>query len=227
MVFNHIEGNINVPGEIPWEIVAIYFILAPTILYLVARKEKILKKFTTLDYVYIGIGAAIATVWEFFIGSFLNRAIAISYIDLAFWGRMFILIMVVALVRKFGAGMLSLVVFDVLADAVHYGWGGQPLFFIYEGLTYGLFIDLIIVLSKGKPFEGNKIFVAIQGAIVGFLWSLPDPILWEGFLRVFIYGGIVNWDKISFDILTSFPFTTIVGIIAAFTSLRVSRAVSA
>ncbi|BFH73378.1 hypothetical protein SJAV_13220 [Sulfurisphaera javensis] len=227
MVFNHIEGNINIPGEIPWEIVAAYFIIVPLLLYLIAKKEKIIKKFTTLDYVYIGIGAAIATVWEFFIGSFLDRALAIRYIDLAFWGRMFILILVVAIVRKFGAGMLSLVIFDVLADAVHYGWAGQPLFFIYEGLTYGLFIDLIIVITKGRPFEGNKIFVALQGAIVGFLWSLPDPILWEGFLRPFIYGGIVNWDKIGFDIITSFPFTTIVGVIAAFTSLRVARAIGA
>jgi len=79
-----------------------------------------------------------------------------------------------------------------LADAAHYGWSGQPLFLIYEGLTYGLFIDLIIVLSKGRPFEGNKIFAAIQGAIVGFLWSLPGPLLWEGFLKPFVYGGIVN-----------------------------------
>jgi len=135
------------------------------------------------------IGAAIATVWEFFIGSFLNRAIAISYIDLAFWGRMFILIITVAIIRKFGAGMLSLVMFDVLADLVHYGWAEQPLFFIYEGLTYGLFIDLIIVLTKGHPFEGNMPFIAVQGALVGFLWSLPEPLLWEGFLKPFYIWG--------------------------------------
>jgi len=227
MVFNHIEGNVNIPGELPWELVAAYFIITPIVLYILAKKEGVIKKFTTLDYVYMGIGAAIATVWEFFIGSFLNRAIAISYVDVAFWGRMFILIITVAIIRKFGAGILSLVIFDVLADAVHYGWAGQPLFFIYEGLTYGLFIDLIIVLTKGRPFEGNKIFVAIQGAIVGFLWSLPDPLLWEGFLKPFIYGGIVNWSKISFDILTTFPFTTIVGVFAAFVSYRVARAVGA
>ncbi|BFI75293.1 hypothetical protein [Sulfurisphaera ohwakuensis] len=225
MVFNHIEGNVNIPGEIPWEIVLIYFVVAPTLLYLIARKENIIKKFTTLDYVYIGIGAAIATVWEFFIGSFLDRVIAISYIDLAFWGRMLILIIVVAIIRKFGAGMLSLVVFDVLADAAHYGWSGQPLFFIYEGLTYGLFIDLIIVITKGRPFEGK--YAALQGALVGFLWSLPDPLLWEGFLRPFMYGGIVNWDKIGFDILMSFPFTIIVGAIAALTSVKVARAIGA
>ena len=227
MTFNHIEGNINIPGEIPWEIVATYFILAPLVLYVLAKRQGIIKKFTTIDYVYMGIGAAIATVWEFFIGSFLNRAIAISYIDLAFWGRMFILIVTVAIIRKFGAGMLSLVIFDVLADLVHYGWAGQPLFFVYEGLTYGLFIDLIIVLAKGHPFEGNKLFIAAQGAIVGFLWSLPDPLLWLGFLKPFIYGAVVNWNKIIFDIITAFPFTTVVGIFAAFVSNRVARAVRA
>ena len=224
MAFNHIEGNINIPGEIPWEIVAFYFITAPTVLYLVARKEGIIRRFNTLDYVYIGIGAAAATVWEFFIGSYVDRALAIRYIDLAFWGRMFILIVVAAVVRKFGVGMISLVVFDVLADIVHYGWSGQPLFFIYEGLTYGLFIDLIIVLSKGRPFEGKR--ALLQGALVGFLWGLPEPLLWEGFLRPFIYGGIVNWPKIEFDILTSFPFTTAVGMLAALTSMRVARAIA-
>ena len=225
MAFNHIEGNINIPGEIPWEIVAFYFVVAPTLLYLAARKEGIIRKFNTLDYVYIGIGAAAATVWEFFIGSYIDRALAVRYIDLAFWGRMFILVVVAAVVRKFGVGMISLVVFDVLADAVHYGWSGQPLFFIYEGLTYGLFIDLAIVLSKGRPFEGK--YAIVQGALVGFLWSLPDPLLWEGFLRPFIYGGLVNWSKIEFDILTSFPFTTVVGAIAALTSMRVARAIAA
>lgn len=73
MTFNNIQGNINIPGEIPWEIVAAYFVLAPTVLYLIAKREGIVKGFTTLDYVYIGIGAAAATVWEFFIGSFQNR----------------------------------------------------------------------------------------------------------------------------------------------------------
>jgi len=32
MVFNHIEGNINIPGELPWELVAAYFIIAPIVL---------------------------------------------------------------------------------------------------------------------------------------------------------------------------------------------------
>jgi len=96
----------------------------------------VIKKFTTLDYVYMGIGAAIATAWEFFIGRFLDSVTTISYVDVAFWGRMFILIVVVAIIRKFGAGILSLVIFDVLADAVHYGWSGQPLFFIYEGCSH-------------------------------------------------------------------------------------------
>jgi len=62
MVFNHIEGNINIPGELPWELVAAYFIITPIVLYILAKKEGVIKKFTTLDYVYMGIGAAIATV---------------------------------------------------------------------------------------------------------------------------------------------------------------------
>ncbi|WP_168064256.1 hypothetical protein [Sulfolobus sp. S-194] len=56
---------------------------------------------------------------------------------------------------------------------------------------------------------------------------MPDPLLWKGFLRPFMYGGIVNWDKIGFDILTSFPFTTMVGAIATLISVRVARAIGA
>ena len=224
MTFNNIQGNINIPGEIPWEIVAAYFVLAPTVLYLIAKREGIVKRFTTLDYVYIGIGAAAATVWEFFIGSFLNRLVASPYVDFGFWGRMIILVMTVAVIRKFGSGMLSLVVFDVLADIAHYGWSGQPLFFLYEGLTYGLFIDLIIVLTKGNPFEGR--YAILQGALVGFLWAFPEPLLWEGFLRAFIYGALVNWEKIEFDLATTIPFTTVVGAVAGLLSMRVARAVA-
>jgi len=55
----------------------------------------------------MGIGAGIATAWEFFIGRFLDSPITISYVDLGFWGRMLILIVVAAIIRKFGAGILS------------------------------------------------------------------------------------------------------------------------
>ncbi len=143
---------------------------------------------------------------------------------------MFILLVVAALVRKPGVGIVSLFVFDVLADLFHYGFGGQPLYFIYESLTYGAFIDLTIAITRGHIFglglnSHQTALAALEGGIIGFLWSIPDPILYEAFLRPFIYGAVVDWQKVIFDLVTAIPGTTIVGAIGGLSSNRVGRAV--
>lgn len=229
-MFNGIKGDINIPGEIPWEFVLLYYVLAPTILYIVAKKEGLVKRFTTIDWVYVGIGSAFATAWEFYVGSFIDRLVPVSiggFIDLAFWGRMIILVIVASLVRKFGVGMVSLFVFDVLADLFHYGFGGQPLYFIYESLTYGLFIDLILVVSRGKLMQGSYVISAIQGAVIGLLWALPEPIIYEMFYRPFIYGAVVNVSKAVFALETQLALIWIAGLLGGIIAHRVQRSVMA
>jgi hypothetical protein len=49
--------------------------------------------------------------------------------------------------------MLTMFVFNLLSDQFHYGYGGEPMYFIYECLTYGLFIDLMIASTGGKIFS--------------------------------------------------------------------------
>ena len=73
MAFNGIKGAVNVPGQLPWEVVVGYFAVALAIVYYLGKKYGALKAFTTLDLVYIGIGGAFAMVWEFYIGSFIGR----------------------------------------------------------------------------------------------------------------------------------------------------------
>ena len=239
MGFNGIAGAVNEPGQIPWEIIAIYFILALAFAFYVGKKNGGLKAFKTIDLIYIGIGAAFAAAWEFFIGSFLGKfAPSTPFVSIGFWGRLFIVFIVAALVRKVGTGMLTLFIFDVIGDLVHYGFGGEPMFFIYETLTYGLFIDLMITATGGKLFgigmKSNNgggtaiitsVLAVVEGAVLGVLWATADPIFYSGFFGPFIYAYPPNWAHITFDLVAFIPGDVIVGAIAGLVALRIVKAV--
>jgi len=243
MAFNGIKGAVDVPGQLPWEVVVGYFAVALAIVYYLGKKYGALKAFTTLDLVYIGIGGAFAMVWEFYIGSFIGRFLpSTPFIGVGFWGRLIIVLIVAGLVRKVGVGMLTLFVFNLLSDLFHYGFGGEPVFFIYEMLTYGLFVDLMIVFTKGKifgigytPKEVNQphavlvrrtnVLAALEGGILGALWALPSPLFYSGFFGPFIYGSAPNWGKIIFNILAHLPGDIVMGIIGGILAYYVARAV--
>ena len=251
MAFNGISGALNVPFQIPWEYVLGYFIVALAIAFIIGKKTGGLGSFTTLDYVFIGIGAAFAVVWEFFIGAFLGgfvpRGLS-NYISIVFWGGQLLTMMVVAaLVRKVGVGMISFVVYSFVADLFHYGFGGEPIYFFYEALTYGLFLDLMIAFTGGNVFavkssmkassdstgasgggSSSKLvaIMLVEGAIIGFLFAFPDPIIYGGFFSPFINGtsATVNWQSI-YATLTAFIVGGIpVGAFGGFVANRVSRA---
>jgi hypothetical protein len=248
MAFNGIIGAVNVPGEIPWEVVAGYFVVALATMYFVGKKYATLKSFTTLDLVYIGIGGAFAVVWEFYVASFIDRFLpSTPFLHPGDWGRLIIVLIVAGLVRKPGVGMLTLFIFDVLADLFHYGFGGQPMYFIYETLTYGLYVDLVIVFAKGKIFgigytpkeadqqgvdqpiaafaSRTNVLAALEGGIVGALWTLPEPLFYDGFLRPFIYAYAPNWGRIVFDIITALPGEIVMGMLGGILAYYVARAV--
>lgn len=152
------------------------------------------------------------------------------------------------MVRKVGSGMLTLFIFDLLSDIFHYGFGGEPMFFIYESLTYGLLIDIFIAATSGKLFGigykpsnvsssggeeevGRKtrtivtVLAVVEGAILGALWAIPDPIFYLAFFGPFIYGSYVNWGHITFDLIAFLPGDIIFGIIAALISIRIAKAI--
>ena len=223
MGFNGICGAVNEPGQLPWEIVVGYFAVALAIVFIMGRKYGGLKALTTLDLVYIGIGGAFAMVWEFYIGSFIGRFLpSTPFVSVGFWGRLVIVFIVAGLVRKAGVGMLTLLIYDILGDLFHYGFGGEPMFMIYEALTYGLFVDLMIVFTQGKIFgigytprevdtpssistSRVNLLAVIEGAIVGALWAFPDPLFYDGFFGPFLYAYPVNWAKIMFHIGAFLP----------------------
>jgi hypothetical protein len=87
---------------------------------------------------------------------------------------MIILFVVAALVRKVGVGMISILLFHFLSDLFHYGFNTEPFFFIYFALTYGLFIDIVIGITRGKIFGVGLTkytvgLAALEGGIIGFL----------------------------------------------------------
>lgn len=252
MAFNGIGGYLNSPGMIPWEIVVIYFIVATVFAIAYGWSRGAGPKYKTVDLVYIGVGAAFTTVWEFFVGPFLDKFVpagAAAYIGFGFFGRILIVLIVAGLVRKVGSGMLTLLIFNLLGDIFHYGFSGEPIYTIYETLTYGLFIDLMIAVThghlfgigadeeigatSGKAAKGNQLtnFLSkytkaapvIMGGVIGFLWAIPDNVLYAGFFNPFLYGGIVNWQSIIFSFWASVPGNIVFGIIAALIAVRVSK----
>jgi len=251
MGFNGIAGTVDQVGQIPWEYIFGYFIIALVIAFILGRRTGGLSRFTTLDFVYIGIGVAFAVVWQWFIGAFLGGFLpsgVATYIPVGYIGGQLITMMVVAtLVRKVGAGMISFVVYSFLSDIFHYGFGGEPIYFFYEALTYGLFLDLTIAFTGGNIFASKSSAIASasatgttggggssakltaimigEGAVIGFLFAFPDPIIYSGFFSNLINGpGAVNWQTIyatlTTYIITGIPAGALGGIIAN----RVSRA---
>lgn len=250
MGFNGIAGSLNQVGQIPWEYVAGYFVIALVVAFVLGKKTGGLSSFNTLDFVYVGIGAAFASVWQFFIGAFLGGFLPGSvsaYVDIGYLGGQLItMFVIVALVRKVGAGMISFVVYTFLSDIFHYGFGGEPVYFIYEALTYGLFLDITLALTGGNIFgvkssikasvestatsgggSSGKLYalMIIEGAIVGAIFQIPDPIIYGAFFGPFLNASKVNWQTIYFTIerylVTGIPAGALGGVIAN----RVARAI--
>ncbi|MEM0139775.1 MAG: hypothetical protein QXZ44_04095 [Ferroplasma sp.] len=256
MGFNGISGIVNAPAEIPWELVLLFFGAGLLFVFVWGKKTGALAKFTTVDLIYIGIGAAFAVVWEFYIGAFLGKLIpANPFFSVTYTGRLIALLIVAGLVRKVGVGMVSMFIFDLLGDLISYGFSGEPMFLTYEVLTYGLMMDIIIAVAgknlfgvrspakkpsarKGKT-EVNKnqgnvglfssipavYLAAIEGMAIGILWAFPDPLFYKGFIDPFLYGGIVDWETIVFDIAAAIPAAIILGAVGGLITLRIVKAV--
>ena len=256
MGFNGISGILNAPGEIPWELVLLFFGAGLLFVFLWGKKTGGLAKFTTVDLIYIGIGAAFAVVWEFYIGAFLGKFIPSNpFFGIGYTGRLIALLIVAGLVRKVGVGMVAMFIFNLLSDLISYGFSGEPMYFAYEMLTYGLMMDIVIAIAgknlfgirspsrksstvKGKT-EANKkerpagllsnipavYLAAIEGIAIGIFWAVPEPLFYSGFIAPFLYGGVVDWGAILFGIAAFIPSAIIVGAIGGLITLRIVKAV--
>ena len=256
MGFNGISGALNSPGEIPWEFVLLFFGAGLVFIFAWGKRTGGLAKFKTVDLIYIGIGAAFAVVWEFYIGAFLGKFIPSNpFFGIGYTGRLIALLIVAGLVRKVGVGMVSMFIFNLLSDLISYGFSGEPMYFMYEMLTYGLMMDIVIAIAgknifglrssakrntadKGKTSENREttttrkyskipgVYVAaIEGLVIGVLWAVPEPLFYSGFIAPFLYGGVVDWAAIIFAILAFIPSALIIGAIGGVITRRIVRAV--
>ena len=129
------------------------------------------------------------------------------------------------------------------------------MYFLYEMLTYGLMMDIVIAIAgknlfgirspsrkpstgKGK-IEANKnsgspglfsnipavYLAAIEGITIGVFWAVPEPLFYSGFIAPFLYGGVVDWGAILFGIVAFIPTAIIVGAIGGLITLRIVKAV--
>ncbi len=256
MGFNGI-GLHSVPTGIfyiPWEYIALYVIAALIFAFFYGKKEGGVSKFGTTDIIYIAIGGAFSVVWELYIGAFFGKLIPSKFVDVGFLGRLFIIFIVAGMVRKVGVGMATLGLYDLLGDLVHYGFSGEPIFFLYEMLTYGLFIDILIAITNGKIFAIGKkskkpittpnnanvssiantkgkvstfeIIAILEGAILGMFYAFIDPIFYDGFIDPLFFGGYKDLAYIEINIIYFLPANIIIGAIAALAARRVARVVS-
>jgi len=86
---------------------------------------------------------------------------------------------VVALVRKVGSGIAVFTVYDLISDFIHFGFRGEPLWLIENALTYGLFMDVAIFITKGFLFGilyddkyKQNLSAIVEGLLLGFAFSL-------------------------------------------------------
>lgn len=249
MAWNGIQGALNVPGMIPWPIMLAYFAAAIAFVFIWGKKTGGLRSFTTTDIVYIAVGIAIAVGWQFTLGAMIEGALSsIPFIHVAFWGEVLAVFITMGIVRKVGAGMIGMMIYDILAALFYYGFGGEPMYILYEMLTYGLFIDIMIALTgnnlfgvrtyieetktaeeEGAPPKRSRkatIYALLHGGILGFLWSLPGSFFYIGFFYPFLYGAFLGWQAVFFDFFSYLPGAIIVGALAGLAAQRIARAVA-
>ncbi|MGC8600398.1 MAG: hypothetical protein ACP5LX_05035 [Nitrososphaeria archaeon] len=154
MTWNGVHFNMHT--VIPWWGMAIYFIIIAA-LFAYGWKRHLLANFRTVDYVYMGLLAAILVIWNFFISPLIPRFSAITTI---FYyptiGELFILFLVAALIGKPGSVSIMMLIYTLLSDIFHYGFGGEPFWFIYEVTAYAILIDLYLIVRgkyMGTPYQ--------------------------------------------------------------------------
>lgn len=160
MVWNGVHFNLNT--IIPWYVILIWTLLYFALLAWAWRPKegRPFGNFKTIDFVYIALIAALLIVYNFFISPLIPKVGTVTtYFYYPIIGETFLVMLAAALVGKPGsAGGLTMFIYTLLSDIIHYGFGGEPFWFIYEVTSYAAIIDLWLIYRGGKyymiPFRG-------------------------------------------------------------------------
>ncbi|QPG51344.1 hypothetical protein HFC64_16410 [Saccharolobus solfataricus] len=212
----------------PTYFVIIYSIAAIIIALVLIYKTKALKKFTTLDYVYMGVGGALVAVLDHIIGdAIFIPSPFYPWINLPVFFRVLTAFIVISLIRKFGGGMITMGVYDIISDFIHYSFGGEPLWLLEDIITYGLMADISVLATRGNLFLSKSQWLnAIEGGVLGFSWSFVHPFLTYGFIAPLVFGFVPNPNRVFFLFETYAIGLTIIGAITALIANRVIKLIS-
>ncbi|QKR00668.1 hypothetical protein GWK48_09970 [Metallosphaera tengchongensis] len=217
------------PGMTPWQIVLGYFIAAGVVavILLVRKRDKL----TALDLVYSAIGGALVAVADHVVGDLIFLPSPIfPIVNPPVWFRILAFFLTIGLVRKVGSGMFTMAVFDLVGDLLHFDFAGEPLWLVEDVLTYGLFADLTIFLTRNKIFgigssRFNFLLAVAEGALLGFVFSFVHPFFTYGFIAPFVFGFAPNDARVIYLLLTYIPGDIVIGVVSAILANRVSRVV--
>ena len=214
------------PGITPLPIVVGYFVVASVVAFFIVKRSK--NRMKLMDYVIAAIGGAITSFADHVIGDaiFLPAPIY-PFINPPVWFRILVFLIVVGVIRKVGAGMLSMGVFDIVGDLLHFGFTGEPLWLIEDVLTYGLMADITIYLTHGRIFGiGEKtmqaLYAVFEGGVLGFVFSFVHPFFTYGFIAPIVFGFVPSQARIEFLLISYIPGDVVIGAIAALAANRVA-----
>ena len=211
-VWNGVYFNTNT--IIPWPIVLIFTLLYFGLLAWAwrPREGRAFGKFRTLDFVYVALIAALLVVYNFFISPLIPKVGSVTtYFYYPLIGEIFLLELVAALSGRPGVAGLTMFIYTLLSDVIHYGFGGEPFWFIYEMTAYGALIDLWLIYrgeaiftpylkppkivatdggeaEEAAPPPSNMGMVFLDGVISGAWIGIAYPFWWRGFWGTFVIG---------------------------------------
>ena len=213
--------HFNLNTIIPWPIVLLWTLLYLALLAWAWRPKegRPFGNFKTIDFVYIALAAALMVVYNFFISPLIPKVGDITtYFYYPIIGRLFLTLLAAALVGKPGSAGLTLFIYTLLSDIIHYGFGGEPFWFIYEVTAYAAAIDLWLIY-RGRyymtPFQGvlskstdpgvgegssvdaeeleeglksAKALFIVDALLGGITISAAYPVWYRGFWATFVEG---------------------------------------
>ncbi|KUO93229.1 MAG: hypothetical protein RXQ96_07610 [Thermocladium sp.] len=216
-VWNGVHFNLN--SVIPWYVILIYGLIYVGVLAWIWRSGKF-SSFKTIDFVYIALIVALLIVYNFFISPIIPKVGAITtWFYYPMIGEIFLLLTVAALVGKPGTMAITMFVYTLLSDIFHYGFGGEPFYFIYEILAYGAILDMWLAYrgelflspyiksrpgstSAGASLEERIKAQASKATTVGYVLMVLDALIgaipmavayslfYRGFFATFVSGFV-------------------------------------
>lgn len=215
MVWNGVHFNTHT--VIPWQLIAVLLVVyvGAVVAYWAIKRPSL----TTRDTVYMGLVAALLVIYHFFLTPLLpTLAVLSAFFDLSMIGMIYLLLTVASLVGKPGAVGLTIIVYDLLGDLVHYGFGGEPFWIVGDAMAYAMILDIWLIFRDGGMMTAargrvGRLLPFLDGALGGVSYAISVPLFFMGFWGSFVHGFIFNPAMIEFRTLAALPEGVVFGLL--------------